>query len=448
MLLSLQNTSFLDIIERMKDPEAVKASTFDLASRNPDPIYPDFPSWNDLSLAEGYPSLLLLFSTLRQHGFVDESKEDTIHRYVLKIKEALEDNGCDNFSLFTGVSGICFALQQASCEGTRYQRMLNGLHDYLLKNIEKVFLEPIRCNIDHNLPSFAYLYDPIQGICGIGRYLLENLSIPHFYEVTQNIVQVLVKLSLPLKINRKNIPGWYSPPNDPFNANNESLSPKGHFNLGLAHGITGILAFLAISFARGIQVKGQEEAMRRMINWIREKSFSENNTIHWPCNVSWEEEIEKKSSTNLSSRDAWCYGVPGIARTLFLAGKVLKDNELKSFASRAFRGVFCRSQNEWGLPGPMLCHGIAGLLLITREMAKEQECEDLTCKVQELEQILFTFYNPDFLFGFKEIEPCKNGGTAQINKAGFLGGATGVLLTLLDQSEHVSQWHLPFLMHA
>ncbi len=448
MLLSSHVLAFLDTIERMKDPESVKAFMLDPANAHPDPIFPRFSAWNDVSLADGYPGLLLFFSTLQQCGFVDEGKEDIAYRYVLKIKEVLEENGCDNFSLFTGVSGICFALQQASCKGTRYQRLLNSLHTHLFKNIEKVFLEPMRYHFSHNQPSFAYLYDPIQGICGIGRYLLETLSVPSCFEFLRNIVQALINLSQPLNIDGKWVPGWYGSPADPLNVDYQSLYPKGNFNLGLAHGITGILAFLAIALMRGVEINGQKEAIICISSWIRAKSFLKDDVIQWPYSVSWEEEVEKADQDRIPSRDAWCYGAPGIARTLFLAGKALANEELKNFAANAFRGIFCKSRLEWELPGPMLCHGIAGLLLITCAMAQEKECEDLVYKVNELEQMLLSFYNPDFPFGFKDVEQCKQGGEAQISKVGYLEGTTGVLLTLLNPSSHQSQCHLPFLIHA
>lgn len=448
MTLLSQAASIFDIIERMKNIEAIKVAIFDPVNGNPDPLYPEGPLWNDLSLADGYPSLLLLFSTLQRWGLIEENEEDVAHICIGKIKDALEKKGCDNFSLFSGVSGVCFALKQASHGGIRYQRMLTTLHTYLLKNVEELFLKPMRYNICNQEPSFAYLHDPIQGITGIGRYLLEGISHPDFFEAAKSITEVLIDFTYPLKVSGKDVPGWYSSPNDPLNRDNRILYPKGNFNLGLAHGVTGTLAFLAIALMLGLEVKGQREAIMRIAIWIREKSFLVGDLIQWPHVVSWEVETGEVSPTGLSCKDAWCYGAPGIARTLFLAGKALGDDGLKNFAVKAFQDIFCRRESEWRLPGPMFCHGIAGLLLITREMAKEEECKSLVPQVKKLEDMLLSFYNPDFLLGFKDIEPCKNGGVAQVTKAGLLGGSTGVLLTLLEEENHPSEWHLPFLINV
>ena len=429
-----------DQLEMMRDPLRIRAFSLDPANANPDPINQYSLRWDDLSLANGYPGLVLLFSALEEDAVV--------HRYVVQIKQAIEAEGLDSLSLFGGVAGICFALQQASLGETRYTRMLDILHGYLLDHIDKRYLHPIRENLDAGRSSSSSLHDPIQGISGVGRYALENLSDSRFLRLAQTIAQTLIKVSLPLLLGGKSVPGWYLDPTDPTNALHAHKKTKGTFNLGLAHGVTGILAFLSIASLRGVEVEGQKEAIQRMASWIEEKSFVKNGAIHWPYSASWEEEVEKQAQSPASSIDAWCYGVPGISRTLFLAGKALHDSRLQNFSLRAFQGVFSRSRTEWGIPGPGLCHGIAGLLLIANEMAKEPGGEEFRSRVVELEEILLSSYTPEAPFGFKDIEPCRSGGRAEVSKVGFLEGTAGILLTLLSLSHSKASWHTPLLIHA
>ncbi|WP_242678249.1 lanthionine synthetase C family protein [Neochlamydia sp. AcF84] len=431
----------INIIQRMKDPSAIKA--FMQVNANPDPIIPHHASWDDLSLAGGYPSLVLLFSAMQSKGLV---KEDIVHPYVLKIKESIETKGISDLSLFSGASGICFALQQATLEGNRYQRMLHSLNNFMLERIEKFYLEPLKTKLAHNQSVPSHLYDVVQGLAGVGRYVLENLSLPHFYELAQSITKVFISLTHPLSVEGHHVPGWHLSSTDILNAHND-FCKKGNFNLGLAHGIPGVLSFFAIASLRGINIEGQADAMRQIALWLRKKSFIRQEMIQWSHSISFEDEIQEKIGFNKPSKDAWCYGVPGIARALFLAGKALKDEELKSFAATAFRGIFQRKREEWQLLGPMLCHGISGLLLITHTMAQEEGCGDLFSKVNELKQILFSSYDPEAPFGFKDIEFCSQGGQAEVSKAGFLEGTTGVLLTLLSLSYPTSKWHLPLLIH-
>lgn len=430
---------------KLSDPDAVKAIADNPENVNPFSYFHG-TSWNDLSLTNGYPSLVLFFATLKRYGLIE--KGDLIaHNYVLKIKEAIESEGLFSLSLFGGVAGICFALKAASSEETRYQKMLHSLHRFLFDNIESAYFHPLRYNQKHFSPTSSALYDPIQGVSGIGRYALENLSLPRFVEIAENIAKALVALSKPLPYKDRDIPGWYLPPNDILNFRNQKTCPKGNFNLGLAHGVTGALAYLAIAWLRGIRVEGQKEAICKISEWIRSKSLNYNKTISWPYHVSLEEELEGKNAVISSLKDAWCYGVPGIARTLFLAAKALDSEDLKTFAIEAFCGIFRRTQQEWHLPGPALCHGISGLLLITYEMSKEAGCEALVPKIALLKDLLLKLYQPEAPWGFKDVEIGPQGTAYLLDKPGFLEGTVGIVLTLLSITETKSNWHLPLMIH-
>lgn len=444
--LQTTDSLVLEIAKRMSNPETVKAYVLDPANANPDPMMPGFGYWDDFSLSGGYSGLLLLFATLQQKGILSSEDEKIVHQYVLKLKEALETTYLPGLSLFSGICGMCFALQQASMGGRRYQRMLDTLEKMLCDEVGKIYLEPIKANILEQKSSSSALHDAIQGISGIGRYAIENLSQERFVKMAQEIASTLVALCRPLNIEGHSAHGWYLSSTDILNANYKNQSPKGNFNLGLAHGVPGILAFLSLASLQGITVEGQADTITAISNWIRRKAILNKSMIQWPSIVSWEEEILYQPQKENPCRDAWCYGVPGVARSLFLAGKAKGDPELKAFAASAFRQIFLRTQEEWQIPGPGLCHGIAGLLAVTCEMAREPECSDLQSNVETLHQILLTYYNPEHPFGFQDVEPCLSGGYALVNKPGFLEGSTGVLLTLLTVKDTQSRWHLPLLI--
>lgn len=360
--------------------------------------------WDDLALGCGYPGHLLLFANLERKGIV---KEGMAHQYVLKIKEVIETRGVVNFSLFGGLTGVCFALQQASDAGRRYQKMLETLHQFLLEKIEERYFLPIA----QGGPYSSTLYDVIQGLSGIGAYILQVSE-----RCSEKISKALIALCQPIIVDNREVPGWYLGPDDILNRNK-----SGNFNLGLAHGVTGILAYLSLATLKGVEVAGQSEMIQQISTWLLVKSHN----MRWPATIPFEGE-----QSQTVCKDAWCYGVPGIARTLFLAGKALKDEDLKSFAAEAFRRVFTRSREEWQLPGPMLCHGIAGLLMITLEMSKERGCEDLKKRVEELYPILVSSLDI-------EQSQCE-----------FLDGSAGVALTLLSLEDPDVNWHYPLMIHG
>lgn len=431
-LAIMQLTTHLDLDEAvlgaLVDPEAVKAVAFDPENKNPAPINATHPDWGDLSLASGYPSLILFFAQVQKSGMFGDVS-GIVHGYVLKLKSAMEEEGLASLSLFGGVAGIAFALEQASDGGKRYQRMLQGLHEFMLDGLVLKRNEG---------PVSAAFYDPIQGICGIGRYVVEHLDFPRFKETAEEIVRAVVELSKPFSFRGREVHGWFLSEEDRLNRNNRGRNPNGNFNLGLAHGIVGALAFLSIALLKGVEVEGQREAIGRIAEWVKGRAFRGKGVV-WPYSVSWEEEFGLVERGRESARDAWCYGAPGVTRALFLAGKALGDAGLRAFAMGAFQDVFLRSREEWRLPGPTLCHGISGLLLTAHMMG-------LPDRVGELKEILGTFRRG--IYGFRDVESCLGGAFCEVDKAGFLEGATGVWLTLLTVDGAIDdKWSLPLLMN-
>ncbi|PEK75223.1 lanthionine synthetase LanC family protein, partial [Bacillus pseudomycoides] len=71
---------------------------------------------------------------------------------------------------------------------------------------------------------------------------------------------------------------------------------------------------------------------------------------------------------NSASRAAWCYGTPGVARALYLAGKVTNNQEYIDVSIQTLDDLFNYQRHEWGLYSPTFCHGYAGLLHILNLM--------------------------------------------------------------------------------
>lgn len=395
------------------------------------------------SLATGTSGILLLFATLQKNGW---QVDDLVHLLVCKIKDNIETNGISDLSLFGGLSGICFALTQASQNGMRYQPMLKTLQNYLLEKLQTHYLDPFADCLKQNLPVPSGLYDVIQGLAGIGRYLLQYPDTPRFYNFAEKIAKLLVDFTESKQINGYFVPRWHLASTDTLNIRHQ-VDSGGNFNLGLAHGIPGVLSFLVSATTRGVTVTGQKEAMRRIINWIQKNSVTANTSVRWPYSIGWNEEIHSIKPTK-ACKDAWCYGTPGIARTLFLASKVLSDEPLQVYARNAFYAIFTRSRQDWQLPGPMLCHGIAGLLMLTAAMRQENECEDLQSSVGLLQKMLIESYSLRAPYGFQDVEYTETGSAKEVDKIGFLEGTAGVLLCLLTTADQQPEWLLPLLIYA
>ncbi len=434
-----------ELAERFRFPEKVKDAVLDLKNCNPDPLHPTRPAlWDDLSLAGGFPSMLLLMEALHQ-GEPSGKWDQTAHLYVLKILDKIESDKGVSFSLYGGFAGICFALLQVSQGRMRYQRLLQQLEDHLIENVKNSYFLPLHHNLDKGLPSRPHMYDVVSGIAGIGLYGLLCLDQEKFNSFTEEIALLLSRLVRPLKVKERWVPGWYLPSEMQFLEDESKQYPEGNFNAGLAHGIPGVLGFLSLALEKGICVPGQKEAIETIAQWLQKKQQRTKLGIQWPGRVSWKEELSETVVPN-PSRDAWCYGAPGVARSLYLAGSALKNETLKNQALLGIRSVFDRDPKEWGLYSPTICHGLSGLLLIGHLMAEDTQDVKLQQDVKQLETHIWGFYRPESAFGFQDFEKKKEGGFAPLNKAGMLEGATGVLLTLLTVNGSPSSWHYPLLI--
>lgn len=424
-----------------------------LNSKNRHPFQP-IP-WNSLSLSHGYPSLLLLFGVL-DNLFPQENWDAASHQCVLMMKEEIESTAITDFSLFGGLAGCCFALQGASKNNTRYTKLLSKLNSCLFEGIREKYFFSLREKIDLKLPARAELYDVISGITGIGAYALSNSTQQVFEDLLRAILDVcilLIRRKIP--VGPHHVYGWYLPYHYQFLEEDKKNYPKGNFNLGIAHGISGLVAFLSIASLRGICQPGQKEAIEIGAEWVNSKKKTWKGRLFWTDRISFEEEVqENPQNSPYFTMDAWCYGTAGVARSLYLAGKALNKAEYLQISLEAFLDIFSRPQ----LPSPTFCHGQAGLFILTQLMARDTGSISLEQQLSHLEERLLGCYQKEYPFGFRDEEPLLQDQlfflnqqaepyqTIGIDKGGILDGVAGILLSLLFHKERPSKWIDLFLI--
>ncbi|WP_273939534.1 lanthionine synthetase LanC family protein [Kutzneria chonburiensis] len=192
--------------------------------------------------------------------------------------------------------------------------------------------------------------------------------------------------------------------------------PDGDFNVGLAHGISGPLALLAIAHDRGYRAEGMEPAMRRIVDWLLCGRFADEHGPLWPHRIGIADQLAGRVEPG-PTRAAWCYGTAGVAHALNLAGRALDHAEAMSVAGSALEGVFKRPWRRANLNDTALCHGMAGLLQIVRHSTN---ADGLVQKIVE-------------------------GGTPA-GKAGLLEGAAGVGLALASYAGICAEWDSVLLL--
>lgn len=428
----------LELANRLRDPEHVKSVVH--APQNVTSIGKTHP-WDDTTLSHGYPAMILLFSELDRLE-PGQGWDLVAHQYILAIKLTIESRGVYNVSMFGGLTGTAFAVQVASYERSRYGRFLMQFDQFIAQQTH-VMIES--AHQESEVGSNPAYYDVIQGVSGIGRYLLAGHSTPVLREALDAVLNYLVELAQPIEVDGSKVPGWYVSNTNQFLEKDKRLFPKGNLNNGLAHGIPGPLALLALSLREGIEVPGQREAIRKMTDWIVRWTQEDVHGIFWPDRVTFEQEISNEPG-EYAKREAWCYGTPGVARALYLAGQALGDAKVCELALRGYDTIFSRPEEQWDLYAPTFCHGTSGLLQMTLRMHEDVGNDRYTTELASLTDRLLLAYDPALPFGYQDLEPVI-GGYRGLDKAGLLEGVVGICLTLLSVSSPIEPiWDQPFLI--
>lgn len=432
------------IANKVKDPEYVKKISCEKSNNmiiDGENIIP----WDDLALSDGYPALGILFGELN-NLFPDEDWDLIGHEYMLKIKTALEERGINSLSLFGGACGIGMAAYSLSCNGKRYKKFINSINEFVIEYVPTV----LKMVTSRQMDVKMYDYDVIQGLTGTGRYLLFFKEDPKIENIIKDILKYMISLTENINLWGHSVPKWYISQQNQFIKSDKEMYSKGSFNFGMSHGITGPLSFMSIALINGIEINGQKEAIEKIISTLNLFKYNLEGTIYWPGRIKFEEFIAKAGS-NTRERASWCYGIPGIARAIFLSGKALNNEEYKNIAIKSLDSLCSLSEEFWFLDSPTFCHGYAGLLRIINCMYIDTGLVTFKKYGDKILNKVLSFYNEDAAFGFFNIDmldPLNVNTKKTFNMCGLLDGATGVILTILGSIKlNKTNWDSIFLIN-
>jgi hypothetical protein len=420
----------LDVAGRLRDLACVAAA---LAAAADQTAFPESIHWEPYGVAQGDAGLAVLCGYL-DACFPDQGWDVTGHELLAGGVLAAGWSGQIPPGIFGGTSGLAFAAWSLSRNGTRYRRLLASLEDSLASQAVQLSRTLVRQDTGVAVSHF----DLISGLTGIGAYMLCRREQPGIQEALDALLGSLIALTRP----RSGIPRWYTPPGFMLDESMARRYPYGNLNCGLAHGIPGPLALMALAYQTEITVPGLAEAIGCIANWLITNRADDGWGINWPTAVP-VNGSERPCTTCEPSRSAWCYGSPGVARALWLAGQALGDTDLHRLAIEAMEAVFRRPIPERRIDSPTFCHGIAGLLQITLRFAIDTGLPVFFRAAQTLTDQLLRMYDPDRLLGFPSVEPGGN----RVDQAGLLDGAPGVVMTLLAAGTGVNpSWDRLFML--
>lgn len=415
-LRSLAQQAALDIAARMCDPEQVQHIAEIAREQNP-----YFWAW-DLSQPAACAELALFYHYM-DRCFPQQNWRVTSRRYLKLLAARSQQSALASPGLFGGTSLVAFVVSQASSDGQHAQRTLARLHQALASQVRPH--APWRFPLEGGVAESDF--DLITGAAGIVGYLT---SVPApdsaVHEALHTLLGYLLRLAEPGQI-----PGaehWLCPASFLATERDQQQYPLGRFNCGLAHGFPGILAALALAASAGYDHPGLLQALEFGSAWLVQHQLRDEWGINWPMVIPQELASSPQQWRRLlPARAAWCYGAPGVARSLWLAGRVVQQERYTNVALEAMQAVLARPQALRRIDGPTLCHGVAGLLLISLRFA--HDCGDplILSHIPGLAEQLLALFDPQSPLGFREA----GAGGRLVDQPDFLTGAPGAALALL-----------------
>lgn len=377
------------------------------------PLAPTRQAVEDASLAGGRAGLAILYTYLAQAQST-KAYAETAGQFLEQAVEAVAALPMDA-SLYSGFTGIAWAVAH--------------LQGRLLRHDE----EDANAVIDEALIAYLHRapwpgeYDLINGLVGIGVYALERLPRPTAVECLERIVERLDETA------ERNADGiaWFTPPERVLYGDREEF-PDGFYNLGVAHGVPGVIAFLAQVYAAGVAHAQVQPLLEGAVAWLFAQQVPPGAGSRFAYGVGPGGQRRGSGSAARHARLAWCYGDPGIAVALLAAARCVGEPAWERQALDIARAAAERSLHWAAGVDTGLCHGAAGLGHIFNRLFQatgEVRFKEAACGWF---QRLLAMQRPGTgIAGFAAFLPSPHRQNPWIDEPGILMGAAGIALALL-----------------
>ena len=278
---------------------------------------------------------------------------------------------------------------------------------------------------------WSWHFDLTLGLAGVGVYALERMPRPGARRLLESIVHRLSELSdsTPAGI------AWRSEP-ELLPAKARDRTPEGCYNLGVAHGLPGVIAFLGQVCGAGVAVDEARRLLDGAVSWMFAQRFSPDQGGYFPAWVA-------PNGTPPARRVAWCYGNPGLAIALLVAARHVKDARWEEEAIRiALDSARCVDPEESQVVESCLCHGSAGNGHLFNRLFHATGDERFLEAARIWFERTFEFRRPgQGVAGFKSRGYLPDGSEGWVDDPGFLNGAVGIGLALMAATSSVEpEW--------
>lgn len=366
---------------------------------------------DDASLSGGTSGLGVLCAYLARVGF-DDTENASL--FLAQSVRAVSSSPMPP-ALYGGFTGIAWAIahlqeQLLDDEDDRVEAIDEALESYL------------------NQSPWQGDYDLVKGLVGIGVYDLERL--PRVSAV-RCLDLIVARLDETAEHNKDGVT-WLTRPHL-LPEWQRKLCPNGYYNLGLAHGVPGVIALLGGVCAAGVSVEKARPLLDGAVRWLLRQRLTEAARSSFPSWIGVDGKREE-------SRLAWCYGDAGVAAALLVAARCVNEGEWEREAVDIARRAAAREPERAGVRDACLCHGAAGLGHIFNRLFQITGEKDFREAARYwFERTLELRLPGRGIAGFSAYRRGVNGGEAyREDEVGILEGAAGIALALLAAATDIA----------
>jgi len=289
--------------------------------------------------------------------------------------------------------------------------------------------EDLNADVDalllRNLPRMTASnpYDLISGLVGFGVYFLERLPKE---SARQGISAVFDQLERLAQHSDGGI-AWYSGPELLPEWQREKC-PNGYYNLGVAHGIPGIIHFLSEVSATDIVPPDRVgKLLQGSVEWLIAHARPTGSLSRFS---SWF--IPDQESAD--GRMAWCYGDIGILAVLRQVARRSDRSDWLQFTDDLLDHCLALPLDKTGVADAPLCHGAAGVAHIFNRIYQaegDRRCRDYA--ILWFERTMEMRQPGSGVGGFSSLtRPDPDRSVVWEANPAFLDGASGIALALLS----------------
>jgi lantibiotic biosynthesis protein len=316
-------------------------------------------------------------------------------------------------SLFSGFSGVGWAAQHIT-------DLLADPSEDLNSEIDLAVIRFLDCDFA------GENYDLINGLVGLGVYCMERRSSPVARQCLERIVQHLSQLG---KKSGEGVCWFTNPAIIPELRRGDY--PDGYYDLGVAHGIPGVIGLLGKIYAAGIATDVSGRLLEEAVHWLLSHRLPQGSNSHFTAFVADARPMQE-------CRLAWCYGDAGVAAVLLLAARCAGKKTWELEAITIARQAATRDPDAAGVADVCLCHGSTGLAhIFNRFFQATHEKIFAESSRYWIERTLQFRETGRGAAGYSVLAADANGNIAPATRCGFLDGIAGVGLALLAATTNV-----------